>query len=198
MAISFYSLFGYETEYKFRAGPARAAWLTLSSSPQSKDNYDTSYHNNRIELIEVPSYMLRNDYRAPDLLISRPDILGYNHIAIDVTHQIHWPSKEKNASSSSSITTSIDAPQVASTVPSSSLLTTYIQQLNDTSIQRFNKTLRMALFPPQQQMIGPHIYEIAFVYDADGSLIELLYCTPHKLQQNISSGWEPWDSTTFL
>ena len=169
MAISFYSLFGYGIEYKFRAGPARAAWLTTSWPPP--------HQNSRIELIEVPSYMLQsNKERAPDLLLSRPDILGYNHIAMDVTQQQQQEQLTAHQGNTS--------------------LTNYLQQLNRTSIQRFNKTLRLALFPPQQQMIGPNIYEIAFLYDADGALIELLSCTG-KTQQNVTSGWEPWESATF-
>ena len=185
MAMSFYSLLGYHTEYKFRAGPARAAWLTLPHSNHS-----------RIELIEVPSYMIRSNDRAPDLLLSRPDILGYNHIAMDVTQQIQQTvqhhSMDGDQSSSLSAAASPDQQQ---STPS---LTKYLQQLNGTSMQRFNKTLRMALYPPRQQMIGPNVYEIAFMYDADGSLIELLHCTATKLQQNMTSGWEPWNSTTFL
>jgi hypothetical protein len=192
MAMSFYSLFGYCTEYKFRAGPARAVWLTL---PHCYEKHS------RIELIEVPSYMLRND-RAPDLLISRPDILGYNHIAIDVTPQIHYQEQLQSNNGNQTLPASSTTPTTTEASldlqPSTPSLTTYIEQLNFTSMQKFNKTLRMALYPPQQQMIGPNIYEIAFVYDADGSLIELLYCTATKLQQNITSGWEPWDSTTFL
>lgn len=171
MAISFYSLFGYDVEYKFRAGPARAVWL-ITSLPQP-------HQNSRIELIEVPSYMLQpNNERAPDLLVSRPDVLGYNHIAMDVTQQQQQQQEQLPANQGNTS------------------LTNYLQQLNRTSIQRFNKTLRLALFPPQQQMIGPNIYEIAFLYDADGALIELLSCTA-KTQQNITSGWEPWDSATF-
>ena len=193
MAMSFYSLFGYCTEYKFRAGPARAVWLTLPVP------YD---HRSRIELIEVPSYMIRNE-RAPDLLLARPDILGHNHIAMDVTQQMYqqeqlqsgYANQTLPSSSTTTTTTASTNPQPQQSTPS---LTTYIQQLNNTSMQRFNKSLRMALYPPQQQMIGPNIYEIAFMYDADGSLIELLHCSTSKLQQNMTSGWEPWDSTTFL
>ena len=45
-AIQFYSLLGYRVEGRFRAGPARAAWLEL----------DGSQH--RLELIEVPAHIL--------------------------------------------------------------------------------------------------------------------------------------------
>ena len=47
-AISFYSLFGFEVQHKFRASSARAAWLALPEQPGSL----------RIELIEIPGYIL--------------------------------------------------------------------------------------------------------------------------------------------
>jgi catechol 2,3-dioxygenase-like lactoylglutathione lyase family enzyme len=162
MAISFYSLFGYEVECRFRAGPARAVWLRLPEG-------------GRLELIEVPSYMLQQP-RAPNLLV-RPDILGYNHMAIDVSAQIQKESETDQHTNATS-------------------LTSWIQGLNQTSIALFNKTLRTAVYPPQQQIIGSNVYEIAFLYDADGCLIELLHNTA-SLPQRVLSGWEPWNGTDF-
>eukprot|EP00984_Skeletonema_dohrnii_P020441 scaffold9971_cov75-Skeletonema_dohrnii-CCMP3373.AAC.2 len=55
VAIKFYSLLGFHVETKFVAGPARAAWL-LHGNPDDDDNHSSV--KSRIELIEVPSYML--------------------------------------------------------------------------------------------------------------------------------------------
>ena len=46
MALAFYSLLGFAPEAKFRAGPARAAWLTNAASVGGEGA--------RIEIIEVP------------------------------------------------------------------------------------------------------------------------------------------------
>lgn len=164
MAMSFYSLFGYEEECRFRTGPARAAWMRLPADPRA-----------RLELIEVPSYMVQQP-RAPNLL-ARPDVLGYNHVALDVSMQIQKESESNQNTNSSS-------------------LANWIQGLNQSSILLFNKTLRTAVYPPQQQIIGSNVYEIAFLYDADGCLIELLH-NINSLPQRVSSGWEPWNGTDF-
>jgi hypothetical protein len=165
MAISFYSLFGYEVECRFRTGPARAAWMRFPVD-----------HSARLELIEVPSYMLQQQPRALNLLV-RPDVLGYNHLALDVSAQIQKESESNPNTNSSS-------------------LSSWIQGLNQTSVSLFNKTLRTAVYPPQQQIIGSNVYEIAFLFDADGCLIELLH-NSNSLPQPVSSGWEPWNGTGF-
>lgn len=172
-AIQFYSLLGYTVSCRFRTGPARAAWLVpvclddrdSAQSPQSKTG--------RLELIEVPTYMLGTEpsirIQAPNL-IARPDILGYNHLALDVTHVIQF----QNFTS----------------------LADYIQDLNRTSMQKFGKMIRVAV-QPRQQIIGQTVYELAFLYDADGCLIELLF-QQDELAQTLDSGWEPWDGQGFL
>lgn len=75
LAIEFYSLLGFQVSTKFRAGPARAAWLEQPSSAGSSSPY-------RLELIEVPSYMLNEPEgmkrRAIDLM-QRQDLLGVSH-----------------------------------------------------------------------------------------------------------------------
>jgi catechol 2,3-dioxygenase-like lactoylglutathione lyase family enzyme len=40
--------------------------------------------------------------------------------------------------------------------------------------QRFSEPPLTILLPPQQQMIGRHIYEVAFIADADGMPLELI------------------------
>ena len=80
VAIQFYSLLGFEVEAKFRAGPARAAWLTQLESPSS-----------RLELIEVPSYLLNEPEgmkRRAINLMERQELLGCNHLALDVTDSL--------------------------------------------------------------------------------------------------------------
>ncbi len=70
------------------------------------------------------------------------------------------------------------------------------ETLNSTSWDRFGKTLNIAL-EPQQQLIGNEVYELGFIYDADGCLVEFLH-KQTELSQKIDSGWEPWDGTGFV
>jgi catechol 2,3-dioxygenase-like lactoylglutathione lyase family enzyme len=158
MSIQFYSLFGFEPTAKFRAGPAKAAWL------------ETANGSSRIELIEVPAYILLEPEgmkkRAIDL-IQRQDILGQNHLALDVTPDVTLGSDDKKN------------------------LSDWIDDLNARSLKKFGKTLRIAV-EPRQQIIASGVYELAFLYDADGALIELLW-KQSELTQELASGWEPWD-----
>ena len=160
-AIEFYSLLGFEVDCRFRAGPARAAWLTTSNSGA------------RLELIEVPSYILNEPQamrrRAPDLMENQIE-LGYNHMALDVTQQIR-------------------DLQLAD-------LAAWMDRLDQSSVQRFGRNLRVAL-PPRQQMMGRSVYELAFIYDADGSLVEFLH-QQAVVSQSIQSGWDPWDGQGFV
>jgi hypothetical protein len=162
LAMQFYSLLGFEPTTKFRAGPAKAAWLEQNGSS-----------NSRLELIEVPSYMLNEPEgmkrRALDLM-QRQDCLGYNHLALDVSASI----QKKGFSS----------------------LSEWLDTLNEKSVEMFGKSLRIAL-EPKKQLIGSGIYEIAFLYDADGALVELLR-KKGDLPQEIDSGWEPWDAQDFV
>ncbi|KAG7367777.1 glyoxalase/bleomycin resistance protein/dioxygenase [Nitzschia inconspicua] len=176
-AIQFYSLLGFEPTVQFRAGPARAAWLeqkTPCNNPSSMSPADASV-SARLELIEIPSFMLNEQdgqtIRAIDLM-KRQELLGYNHIALDVTESVDL----------------LDSTNTTS-------LSEWIQQLNQRSVEMFGKTLRIAL-KPQQQIIGNSVYELAFIYDADGALLELIR-KQTDLPQNVDSGWEPWDGQGF-
>jgi hypothetical protein len=113
--------------------------------------------------------------QAPNLMM-RQDVLGYNHMALDVTSQIE---------TFSSINKTF--------VPS---LSSWMNRLNEQSVDRFGKKLRVAL-SPRQQLIGRSVYELAFLYDADGCLLELLYKLS-ELNQDVDSGWEPWDGKGFV
>lgn len=167
-AIDFYSLLGFQVQVQFRAGPARAAWLSLPSSNAT-----------RLELIEVPSYILNEPAgmrrRAPDLMENAQE-LGYNHMALDVTAQIRQLQDGD-----------IDAKN----------LTNWMNRLDAASMQRFGRHLRVAV-PPRQQMIGTAVYELAFIYDADGSLVEFLHLQAQVKSQNMTSGWDPWDGQGFV
>ncbi|KAL3928009.1 MAG: hypothetical protein SGBAC_012838 [Bacillariaceae sp.] len=163
LAIQFYGLLGYEVTTKFRAGPAKAAWL--EHTPASTGT--------RLELIEVPSHILNEPEgqrsRAIDFM-QRQDLLGMNHFALDVTGSIKSQGLES--------------------------LAEWMKKLNKKSLIEFGKNLRIAL-SPRQQMIGRSVYELAFLYDADGALVELLN-KQTDLPQEIDSGWEPLGGANLL
>lgn len=161
-AIQFYSLLGFEPEAKFRAGPARAAWLTQPESPSS-----------RIELLEVPSYLLNEPKgmkRRAMNLMERQELLGCNHLALDVTGSLERQGHTQ--------------------------LSEWMQTLNATSVERFGRGLRVAL-EPRQQIIGKNVFELAFLFDADGALIEFVN-KQSNVEQEITSGWDVWDGKGFV
>jgi catechol 2,3-dioxygenase-like lactoylglutathione lyase family enzyme len=224
-AIEFYSLLGYQVASKFRAGPARAAWLEL---PQGSTAAVSAV--SRLELLEVPAYMLLQlslsptagsgpnpRVRAPNLM-DQPAVLGYNHVALDVTYQIQqmqimqeqhdheeldsatsrntMASTSTSSASTTSTSTSTSNSAISTTVNVS--LADWMSRLNATSVELFAKTLRVAL-EPQQQIIGRNVYELAFLFDADGCLVELLNLKRVlPLTVNVQSGWEPWDGVGFV
>lgn len=178
-AIKFYSLLGFDVESKFVAGPARAAWLLHGSSASTGQA-------SRIELIEVPGYMLDEPEgkvkRAIDLT-RREELLGLNHLALDVTGCIPRPDNDGGASE-------------GGTACALYQLQEWMDDLNAHSIEKFGKSLRVAL-SPTKRIIGMEVYEMAFLYDADGALVELLNHSG-TLQQEVGSGWEPWDGKGFV
>jgi len=80
--------------------------------------------------------------------MERQELLGWNHLALDATHAM----QEKGYSQ----------------------LADWIQDLNATSLASFGKSLRVTL-EPRQQIIGDSVYELAFLYDADGALVEFVH-----------------------
>ena len=180
-AIKFYSLLGFEVETKFVAGPARAAWL-LHASSKRQGNPQQS----RIELIEVPDYILNEPEgkikRAIDLT-RREELLGLNHIALDVTGCIPRPTDDGGASADG-------------TACALYQLQEWMDDLNGLSVEAFGRTLRVAL-GPTKRIVGREVYEMAFVYDADGTLLELLNHSG-TLEQEVESGWTPWDGRGFV
>lgn len=180
-AIQFYSLLGFEVDCRFRAGPARAAWLSLMAKNTTTTRTTIASPTAaaaRLELIEVPPYILNEPAgmrrRAPNLMENQVE-LGWNHMAIDVTAQIKGTSSSNNMQD----------------------LADWMAQLNETSMQTFGKSLRVAV-PPRQQMIGRNVFELAFIYDADGCLIEFLHKQGQVQSQSMDSGWDPWDGEGFV
>lgn len=187
-AIKFYSIFGFNVETKFRSGPARAAWIinhndysTVNSmeSDDRKVNADRKGRTNvasRLELIEVPAYVLQEKEgerkRSTNLLLNE-SLLGLNHYALDVTSYIKSLGKEEYYG-----------------------LDQFLEYVNDISLKKFGKTLRVAV-APQQKVIGSQVYELAFLYDSDGTLFELIRYIK-ELEQCIESGWDPWDGSGFV
>ncbi|KAL7447763.1 hypothetical protein ACHAWC_000086, partial [Mediolabrus comicus] len=181
---------------------------------------DDSTVKSRIELIEVPKYMLNEPdgmkRRAVDFT-KREELLGLNHYCLDVTSCINIAKQQSiidNNNNNSSggdntLISNIDSvpttkapspPSSSSTTASSSCsiynLQEYLQDLNTLSINQFGKSLRVAL-NPIKRIIGKSVYEMAFIYDADGTLIELLNYSG-GLSQDVDSGWEPWDGHGFV
>eukprot|EP00574_Skeletonema_japonicum_P005389 CAMPEP_0201724622 /NCGR_PEP_ID=MMETSP0593-20130828/8327_1 /ASSEMBLY_ACC=CAM_ASM_000672 /TAXON_ID=267983 /ORGANISM="Skeletonema japonicum, Strain CCMP2506" /LENGTH=238 /DNA_ID=CAMNT_0048215923 /DNA_START=67 /DNA_END=780 /DNA_ORIENTATION=+ len=148
-AIKFYSLLGFHVETKFVAGPARAAWLL-----HGVDGHDhsTSTIKSRIELIEVPDYMLNEPEgkikRALDLT-KREELLGLNHFCLDVTQCIPKPT---NAGGDGSLISNIDATTTTVSDDGSSSCSLYnlqewLDDLNELSISTFGRSMRVALQP---------------------------------------------------
>eukprot|EP00984_Skeletonema_dohrnii_P036850 scaffold38276_cov161-Skeletonema_dohrnii-CCMP3373.AAC.2 len=71
-----------------------------------------------------------------------------------------------------------------------------MDDLNKLSISTFGKSMRVAL-QPTKRIIGRDVYEMAFIYDADGTLVELLNWSG-RLEQEVGSGWEPWNGEGFV
>lgn len=185
-AIKFYSLFGFKVETKFRAASARAAWLNNAMLPNRNKNDEQnndevlkgqSYNTaSRLEIIEIPEHILDEKEgtmkRAIDLLQNEA-ILGLNHYALDVTPYIHHLAQDEYYG-----------------------LDQFLLQINQESLEIFGKTLRIAM-QPKQQVIGSQVFELAFVYDADGVVVELMRYIK-DLDQTVQSGWEPWDGEGFV
>jgi hypothetical protein len=207
-AILFYTtLLDFQVSCRFRAGPARAAWLSTSGSSS------TSSSSSRLELIEVPPYLWPPlpptsghgplpppPPRALDILTKYPTWLGYHHLALDVTSSVQ-AFKEKQTTSSNNDTLALwngsdTAIQSRRRRPHLWLQAWLELELQEKSRALYNKTIRVAV-SPRQQIMGSNVYELAWIYDADGCLVELLYQAGPAWSQTVSSGWEPWNGTNF-
>jgi catechol 2,3-dioxygenase-like lactoylglutathione lyase family enzyme len=232
-SLLFYSsLLGLSVVSQFRAGPAKAVWLSscnsgsaattttssrdMDSDTQSSLSSDDDIPNNDnhgstepttlgmcLELIEIPLWISSTtpNRRAFDV-IRQPTYVGPHHVALDVTAQIQSQLCNNNSSSFQNAATIITAADTAnSTSMRSSPLSDWLTRLNATSVERFGKALRVAV-PPRQQMIGRDVYELAFLYDPDGCLVELISWQSRLAvsasTSSWSSGWTLWDGTGFV
>ena len=99
---------------------------------------------NRLEIIEIPIWKERDD-KAPDVFFNEKS-LGLNHLALDVTQAM----------------------------PRGSTLKDFLKSLNDDSERIFQKSLRLVKDPYMLQVGQRDVYELAFIMDPDGTLIEIL------------------------
>lgn len=172
-AINFYSLLGFRLETKFLSA-SKCAWLIHTAHDENDDNLSSIV--SRIELMQVPPYLLNEPEgmkrRGIDMT-KHEELLGLNHFALDVTHNIPKTLSQPEKK------TSCEMYQ----------LNEWLQDLNQESIEKFGLALRIAS-PPFKRLIGREIYEIAFLYDADGALVELLN---HQgtLEQEMEDDWKP-------
>ena len=155
----------------------------------------------RIELIEVPPYMLDekpNTVKKAIDLVKNESLLGLNHYALDVTSYIQFLREHDLLGGSGSNDDNDDS--VDSVDSSYYGLDQFLEYVEQRSLDKFNKTLRIAV-KPRQQVIGNQVYELAFMYDADGTVVELVrYIKEVELKdgQEMDSGWEPWDGRGFV
>uniref|UniRef100_A0A7S2NZB2 VOC domain-containing protein n=1 Tax=Leptocylindrus danicus TaxID=163516 RepID=A0A7S2NZB2_9STRA len=205
-AIKFYSLLSFEVEEKFLiGGTVRCAWLKNVHSPC------------RIELIEVPEDMLgapKELVRAADQL-KKTSLLGLNHLCLDVTQSIkarqalevsdddldaeitqYFSADEDGVSTSVSSTCSGDQNTYDHRRNSEYGLGEWLTDLEGESKEMFGKTLRIAM-GPTTRTIGKNVYDLAFLYDADGALVELLNHVTTR-PETSESGWEKVSDEDFM
>ena len=194
MSMAFYSLLDFYPIAKFRSGPARAAWLEHmpKGEASSKGSLDSGTGVNsaaRIELIEIPEEILYEGIdeeerkqmprkRALDRMANSA-VLGWDHVCLDVTESVRAMSVDgdNNEKLRSNLQDWIDA-------------------LNSKSQSTFGKDLRVAL-EPRVKLFGREQYELAFIYDADGGLIELV----NKLdgsESPVESSWNNEDDSRII
>lgn len=194
MSIAFYSLLDFYPVAKFRSGPARAAWLEHmpNGDASRKGSLDSGSRINsaaRIELIEIPEEILYEGIdeeerkqmprkRALDRMTNSA-VLGWDHMCLDVTESIR--------------TMSVDGDNDEN---STGNLQGWIDALNSKSKSQFGKDLRVAL-EPRVKLFGREQHELAFIYDADGGLIELV----NKLdgsESPVESSWDDEDDSRII
>lgn len=186
MSVAFYSLLEFYPVAKFKSGPARAAWLEHCSDYDDERGECRSCDDGgigiggRIELIEVPEEMLYGPEegarkgprkRAVDRMFN-PALLGWDHICLDVTVPIQTKAKAMSVDEDHS---SDESKHESGTESSKNKggLQHWIVALNKKSLSKFGKELRVAL-QPRVKLFGRERCEYAFLYDADGGMIELI------------------------
>lgn len=165
-SMAFYSMFGFEEERRFKAGPARAVWLRVQHRKSSRGHAveETSRVfslEHYLELIEVPQYLeaITIPSVADTSSETKPKI-GMNHFALDV---------------------SVDCTRLEG-------LPQFLRHLNKFSENKFDRSVRLVV-APHERIIGQDVYEVAFVADPDGVLIELLCSTTRPIPQKLEPSW---------
>lgn len=72
----------------------------------------------------------------------------------------------------------------------------WLADLEGESKEMFGKTLRIAM-GPTTRTIGKNVYDLAFLYDADGALVELLNHVTTR-SKATESGWEQLSDEDFM
>eukprot|EP00815_Leptocylindrus_aporus_P012585 CAMPEP_0116072060 /NCGR_PEP_ID=MMETSP0322-20121206/14229_1 /TAXON_ID=163516 /ORGANISM="Leptocylindrus danicus var. apora, Strain B651" /LENGTH=289 /DNA_ID=CAMNT_0003560685 /DNA_START=180 /DNA_END=1049 /DNA_ORIENTATION=+ len=204
-SIKFYSLLSFEVEDKYLiGGQVKAAWLQNKST--------------KLELIEVPEHVLgapKELVRAADQM-AKMNLLGLNHICLDVTESIRarqgmklsrgsgglnqWfvenenEDEDKNNNSESCA----GSRQVDDYERNAEYgLQDWLLDLEDESKRNFGKTLRIAL-EPTSRTIGMNVYDIAYLYDPDGALVEVLNYVTSVKEGSIRTSWEVMMDDDFI
>ena len=191
MSIAFYSLLDFYPIAKFRSGPARAAWLEHMPNGDNsrKDGINSDSRINSAARIEIPEEILYEGTdeeerkqmprkRALDRMTNSA-VLGWDHMCLDVSESLR--------------TMSVDGDNGGN---STGNLRGWIDALNSKSKSQFGKDLRVAL-EPRVKLFGRDQYELAFIYDADGGLIELV----NKLdgsESPVESSWDDEDDSRII
>ena len=202
-AIKFYSLLNFEVEEKYMInGEVRAAWMSNNAT--------------RIEFIEIPERILgapKELVRAADQM-KKLNLLGLNHICLDVTQSIRskqemeisrvsgglkqWYTTEDGNDESSVGTQCEGAIQVDDYQRNAKYgLQDWLLDLEELSKEKFEKTLRIAV-EPTTRTIGYDVFDIAFIYDPDGALVELLNHVTTVKAGSMRSSWNVLSDDDFI
>ena len=73
----------------------------------------------------------------------------------------------------------------------------WLLDLEDESKRNFGKTLRIAL-EPTSRTIGLNVYDIAYLYDPDGALVEVLNYVTSVKEGSIRTSWEVMMDDDFI
>ena len=173
-SAAFYSLFGFEEERRFKAGPARAVWLQWQPSPSLESAEESSavhlandYH---LELIEVPPYVASNS-APPAAVASAVDAecgsetrlahTGMNHFALDVSEECRLQGGG---------------------------LPAFLRNLNERSEVVYDRSIRL-IVAPHERIIGQDVFEVGYIADPDGVLLELLSCAADPILHALEPSW---------
>jgi len=223
MSIAFYSLLDFYPVARFRTGRCRAAWLEHCSDwdeerEECRSDIDGTGGGSaggtcrsRVELIEVPEDMLYGPppgggegegidsrkaprKRAVDR-ISNPTLLGWDHICLDVTIPIREMTERDDNGE-----TEPNHDENAGSTETSRIkdgLQRWIVALNNRSQIKFGKNVRVAL-NPRVKLFGRERCEYAFIYDADGGLIELVNRLGTVGEDEDGSTWDDEDDSRIV